>query len=196
MVLRISLLTAVLFLLTAFSLDMPNATSAKTTKSHCKKIYKRVHGKKAIHRIYRGKRRVTRQDSGEVGRIIRCQAKHNDRKALKDYRKKRSKAWAFRRTLTGFVIRGYSSTFGPPLEGGQGAYGSLSQPCIATRHTGLRYRKFWLTVRGASAQVVMCDWGPASWTGRDIDITGSALYKLGISPHNYGNYYAKAELMR
>ncbi|HET9098368.1 MAG TPA: hypothetical protein VFN51_02005 [Candidatus Saccharimonadales bacterium] len=92
---------------------------------------------------------------------------------------------------TGFVVRGATSTFGPPLEAaGQTAdQGYDNRPCIAIRNDSTLGDMFKVVVlvnhRRHVAQMVHCDWGPAAWTGRNIDITGAGAYKLHLNPYNY-----------
>jgi hypothetical protein len=63
--------------------------------------------------------------------------------------------------------------------------GTTARPCIAIlSRRGLGH---WFEVRVGShrARLLQCDIGPASWTGRVIDITGVGAQALGFSPSGY-----------
>lgn len=92
-----------------------------------------------------------------------------------------------RSKYTGFVVSGRTSTFGWPAEGdGMTADGgSTRRPCIALRSSSTLGRLFELTEDHRHTIVKQCDTGPASWTGRDIDVTGMAVYKLHMNPFSY-----------
>lgn len=63
--------------------------------------------------------------------------------------------------------------------------GSTARPCIAIlSRRGLGH---WFEVRVGTrhARLLQCDIGPASWTGRAIDITGLGARALGFSPSAY-----------
>lgn len=89
---------------------------------------------------------------------------------------------------TGFVIKGATSTYGPPSEGvGITAdQGNDNRPCIAIRDDSTLGDMFKVVVMVNHvrhvAQLLHCDWGPAPWTGRSIDITGEGAYKLHLNP--------------
>lgn len=86
---------------------------------------------------------------------------------------------------------GKCSTFGPPNEpAGTTASGvSSSEPGIALRSHETLGKNFTviLSYKGKQVQGVLkqTDWGPALWTGRDIDITGAGATLLGIDPKNF-----------
>lgn len=101
---------------------------------------------------------------------------------------------------TGYVVEGRTSTFGyltgdsegSTADAGRGglpkgfeSWRGTARPCIATRASSKLDHWFEVTVRGHHAKLLDCDWGPASWTGRAIDITGLGDQALGFSPSNY-----------
>lgn len=59
--------------------------------------------------------------------------------------------------------------------------GDTKRPCIAIRSHAFMDRWFRVTVLGHSARLLHCDYGPAAWTGRAIDITGLGAVRLGFS---------------
>lgn len=84
---------------------------------------------------------------------------------------------------TGFKVQGRASTFGYPAESpGQTADGgTTTRPCIALRDDATLDHWFEVTILGRHAKLLQCDWGPASWTGRSIDITGNGASALGFN---------------
>jgi len=91
------------------------------------------------------------------------------------------------RSQPSFEVAGATSTFGYPAEGpGQTADGGTTErPCIAIRDDRTLGHWFKVTVDGRTARLLHCDWGPASWTGRAIDITGEGVRALGFSQAGY-----------
>jgi hypothetical protein len=92
--------------------------------------------------------------------------------------------------FTGFVVSGPTSDFGAGTGEGEGEGttadgGTTARPCIALRSSATLDHWFLLTVAGRTIRVVQCDWGPAAWTGRAIDLTGEAAAELGLDPTNY-----------
>jgi hypothetical protein len=87
----------------------------------------------------------------------------------------------------GLVVKGATSTFGWPAEsdGRTADGGSTRRACIALRSHSTLGRLFRLTVGHHHTVVKQCDWGPAQWTGRDIDLTGKAAHKLHLNPYHY-----------
>lgn len=87
----------------------------------------------------------------------------------------------------GLVVSGRTSTFGyPEEEAGRTADGGTTvRPCIALRNDSTLDHKFEVVVAGHHARMIQCDWGPASWTGRAIDITGEGVNLLGFSQSEY-----------
>jgi hypothetical protein len=88
--------------------------------------------------------------------------------------------------FAGYAVKGKVSEFGWPFEEGTTADGGrTNRPCIAIRDDRTLGRWFWVSVyaggRWHNAKLLHCDWGPAAWTGRSIDITGMGAAKLGLS---------------
>lgn len=91
-------------------------------------------------------------------------------------------------SYTGYTVEGRTSTFGyltGDSEGGTADGGNTNRPCIAIRNDSTLGRWFEVTVLGHKARLLHCDWGPAAFTGRSIDITGLGDRALGFSPSNY-----------
>jgi hypothetical protein len=94
---------------------------------------------------------------------------------------------------TGYVISGRTSTFGWPSTGisteRTADGGSTERPCIAIRDDSTLDHWFEVEVnylgRWHRAKLLHCDYGPAEWTGRAIDITGMGVEALGFSPYSY-----------
>ncbi len=100
---------------------------------------------------------------------------------------------------TGYVVEGRVSTFGWLTGDSEGstadagycryrreAYcGTTRRPCIAIRNDGTLDHWFEVTIQGHHAKLLDCDWGPAEWTGRVIDVTGLGDEALGFSPANF-----------
>jgi hypothetical protein len=83
------------------------------------------------------------------------------------------------------VVEGPTSTFGyltGDSEGQTADGGTTRRPCIAIRDDSTLGKWFEVTVAGHSARLLHCDWGPAAFTGRAIDITGLGDEALGLSP--------------
>ena len=90
--------------------------------------------------------------------------------------------------FTGYRVEGRTSTFGVltgDSEGQTADGGTTARPCIAIRSDAHLDHWFKVTVRGHTARLLACDWGPAEWTGRAIDITGYGDRALGFSPAAY-----------
>lgn len=63
--------------------------------------------------------------------------------------------------------------------------GTTNRPCIAIlARRGLGHL-FHVTILGHHARLLQCDIGPASWTGRMIDVTGVGDLALGFSPGSF-----------
>jgi hypothetical protein len=88
-----------------------------------------------------------------------------------------------------FRVRGRTSVFGAltgdSSSGTTADGGSTDRPCIALRTDAYMDRWFRVTVAGHTARLLHCDYGPAAWTGRSIDITGRGALALGFSPTHY-----------
>lgn len=145
-----------------------------------------------------------------VGAVLAVHAGH----ALHIHRHHHARAHA---AYTGFVIEGRDSTFGAltgDSEGQTADGGTTDRPCIATREGAIGDpfarppipdRRFRVTVResprgrmlGHPATLPHCDYGPAEWTGRNVDITGVGDEALGLSPGNFPtNSWAIARELR
>lgn len=97
----------------------------------------------------------------------------------------------------GVVVRGRVSTFGPPLEAaGSTAHGASSASAgislripgtgaLDSRNRALMGKMFNVSIAGHSAVLEDIDLGPASWTGRVIDVTGAGARKMGINPYAF-----------
>jgi hypothetical protein len=86
------------------------------------------------------------------------------------------------------VVEGRTSTFGAltgDSEGQTADGGTTSRPCIAIRDDSTLGHWFEVTILGHRAKLLHCDWGPASWTGRSIDVTGYGDRALGFSPSSF-----------
>lgn len=59
--------------------------------------------------------------------------------------------------------------------------GTTERPCIAIRDDSTLDHEFQVTILGRTARLMQCDWGPAFWTGRSIDVTGEGAAALGFS---------------
>lgn len=103
--------------------------------------------------------------------------------------------WHPPRRFTGYVVEGRTSTFGyltgdkqirPTADGSAAA---TEQPCIAIRNDATLDHRFLVEVdsggRWHRARMIQCDYGPATSTGRAIDITGPGDELLGFSPTGY-----------
>jgi hypothetical protein len=90
--------------------------------------------------------------------------------------------------FTGFVVAGPTSDFGAGTGDSEGTTadgGTTARPCIALRSSATLDHWFLLSVEGRTIRVIQCDWGPAEWTGRSIDLTGEAAAALGLDPTDY-----------
>lgn len=97
----------------------------------------------------------------------------------------------------GVVVRGPVSEFGPPLEGaGSTAYGrSSADPGLSLRLPGTDFNDprnrfmmgkwFDVSIAGHHARLMDIDLGPASWTGKNIDVTGAGTRVLGFNPYAF-----------
>jgi hypothetical protein len=92
------------------------------------------------------------------------------------------------------TVKGRTSTFDC---GGNCASGINSEPGIAIRSTRTERRYFCVSVGKNRTVLRQVDWGPASWTGRAIDITGSGAHKLHLPSGNAypTGKYGKARLL-
>lgn len=97
------------------------------------------------------------------------------------------------------IFAGRVSTFGPPGEGaGRTASGASSAaPGIALRSSATLGRHFCVTLNHGRLHAILrqTDWGPASFTGRVVDITGAGLRKLHGRGHFYTDASAHARLL-
>lgn len=97
------------------------------------------------------------------------------------------------------IVAGAISVYGPPYEGaGTTASGaSSSEPGIAMRSSSTLGRSFCVTLNGGRLHAVLrhIDWGPASWTGRAIDITGAGVGQFEGRGHIYTDARAHARLL-
>ncbi|HTA98684.1 MAG TPA: hypothetical protein VK730_13710 [Solirubrobacteraceae bacterium] len=94
---------------------------------------------------------------------------------------------------TGYVVEGRTSTFGYLTGDSEGptAYRcspegcATRRPCIAIRNDLTLGHYFEVTILGHHARLIQCDWGPAEWTGRAIDVTGLGDQALDFSPGGF-----------
>lgn len=97
------------------------------------------------------------------------------------------------------IFAGKVSTFGPPGEGaGRTASGASSAaPGIALRSSATLGRHFCVTLNHGRLHAVLTqtDWGPASSTGRTIDITGAGVRRLHGRGHFATDAPGKARLL-
>lgn len=87
-----------------------------------------------------------------------------------------------------FMVAGRVSTFGwltGDSEGQTADGGNTRRACIALRSDRTLDHIFEVTIRRHHARLPQCDWGPAAWTGRSIDISGLGDLKLGFSPTSF-----------
>jgi hypothetical protein len=80
------------------------------------------------------------------------------------------------RCRSGPVFAGRVSTFSGGLTAG--GY-QATEPGIALRSSATLGSTFYLQTTHGSDYVTQTDWGPASWTGREIDITEAEAARLG-----------------
>lgn len=96
------------------------------------------------------------------------------------------------------IVAGKISIYGPPYEGaGTTADGSSSaQPGIAMRE-GPYGRFYCVTLNRGKLHAILehIDWGPASWTGRSIDITGAGVARFRGHGRIYTDAPAHARLL-
>jgi hypothetical protein len=93
-----------------------------------------------------------------------------------------------RSRFTGYRVEGRTSTFGyltGDSEGTTADRGTTRRPCIAIRDDRTLGHWFEVTILGHHARLLHCDWGPASSTGRAIDVTGLGDRALGFSPAGF-----------
>ena len=93
-----------------------------------------------------------------------------------------------RAQFTGYVVSGRTSTFGWPVDSYNGTTadgGYTDRACIAIRNDSTLDHMFQVTVNEHQADMPQCDWGPAAWTGRSIDITGDGVTQLHMNPWAY-----------
>lgn len=93
-----------------------------------------------------------------------------------------------RSRFTGYKVEGRTSTFGyltGDSEGQTADGGTTARPCIAIRNDATLDHYFEVTILGHHARLIQCDWGPASWTGRAIDVTGLGDRALRFSPASF-----------
>lgn len=113
-----------------------------------------------------------------------------------------AKAWLKHHPFAGVTITGRVSTFGWPTEtqaGGQTASGlSDRTPCIATRlYARYPKRRFLVSIGSHHAVLILCDYGPATSTGRAIDVTGAGAIRMHLSPFGFPtDSYGTARLLR
>ena len=97
------------------------------------------------------------------------------------WRALRSRYYAHRNhCLSGPVFSGRVSEF----SGGATADGVhvATEPGIALRSSATLGETFRLRTEAGTDYVTQTDWGPASWTGRAIDITTAQMAKMGWVP--------------
>ena len=98
------------------------------------------------------------------------------------------------------MVEGRVSTFGAltgDSEGTTADGGTTARPCIAIRDDRTLGRWFEVTVDGRHARLLHCDWGPATSTGRAIDVTGLGDLALGFNPRTFPtDSYAVARELR
>lgn len=97
------------------------------------------------------------------------------------------------------VVSGKVSYYGPPYEAaGTTANGMSSyNPGIALRNSGTMNRYYCVTLHHGALHAVLqhIDWGPASFTGRAIDVTGAGVRKFQGKGGFYTDANAHARLL-
>jgi hypothetical protein len=100
---------------------------------------------------------------------------------LRTWNRKRARYYGRRRhCLSGPVFAGRVSEF----SGGATADGVhvATEPGIALRSSAPLGETFRLRTQAGTDYVTQTDWGPASWTGRTLDITSAQMAKMGRVP--------------
>lgn len=147
-----------------------------------------------LSRWQRGKPKATTVAAARG--MIECAAGPGHRRAmLRRWQRDRRRFFAKRHHCrSGYVVQGRVSVFGGGLEA-SGHY--TSEPGIAlnidpssepsgwnnplTQHWIATLQRFRVTINGHSAVLPVTDAGPASWTGRAIDVTEGGAAALGLS---------------
>jgi hypothetical protein len=100
---------------------------------------------------------------------------------IRIWKRERGRYYARRaHCLSGPVFAGRVSEF----SGGATADGVhvATEPGIALRSSATLGETFRLTTEAGTDYVTQTDWGPATWTGRTIDITSAQMAKMGWAP--------------
>lgn len=106
---------------------------------------------------------------------VRCAPPRHQRAMRHVWRALRSRYYARRNhCLSGPVFAGRISEF-------SGGY-QATEPGIALRSSMTLGETFRLTTVAGTDYVRQTDWGPASWTGRAIDITTAQMAVMGWAP--------------
>jgi hypothetical protein len=114
-------------------------------------------------------------------RRVACAPPGHRRAMVRTWERDRSRYYGRRRhCLSGPVFAGRVSEF----SGGATADGVhvATEPGIALRSSATLGETFRLRTEAGTDYVTQTDWGPASWTGRTIDITSAELAKMGWVP--------------
>lgn len=102
----------------------------------------------------------------------------SQKKMQKRWRKEKHRYFHFRKHCrSGMKVEGRVSFYSGGMTG-DGIH-NASEPGIAIRDTSTYGEYFRVTVGGRTATLMHFDWGPASWTGRAIDITEAGVAQLG-----------------
>lgn len=111
-------------------------------------------------------------------RAIGCAPPEQHRVMRALWQRDRERYFAHRHyCLSGPVFAGRISEF----SGGRTADGvhTAAEPGIALRSEATLGDTFYLHTKGGTDYVTQTDWGPASWTGREIDITKAEMARIG-----------------
>lgn len=111
---------------------------------------------------------------------VRCAPAAHRRAMIRIWDRHRSRYDARRdHCLSGPVFAGRISEFSGGLTAG--GY-QATEPGIALRSSATLGETFRLTTEAGTDYVKQTDWGPASWTGRAIDITVAQMNVMGWAP--------------
>lgn len=111
---------------------------------------------------------------------IRCAPEAHRRAMRRIWERKRDRYYGRRdHCLSGPVFAGRISEFSGGLTAG--GY-QATEPGIALRSSATLGETFRLTTEAGTDYVKQTDWGPATWTGRVIDITTAQMAVMGWAP--------------
>jgi hypothetical protein len=165
------------------------ATKPHHHRHGCRKLFSVGMGERAARTVYRDGHRATTRNLRMLGRIEMCQRNPAAQWFVRWYDRRQAKLQAQRAQaaqLTGYVVTGGVSTFGPPLDpaGTTADGGSDTRPCIALKDTSTLDHMFRVTINGHTADLLHCDSGPYAGN-RQIDVTGAGAYAMGLDPYNF-----------